>query len=89
MEQTVEEICRKLKPVIGKKAETFYLCYLSADQDEKKEIEMYLNLLYRKALNDNLLDKRILWNRCRRRKPMAGIKSEQLYITIQSSILSD
>jgi len=60
MEQTVEEICRKLKPIIGARAEKFYLCYLSADIKEKKEIETYLNLLYRKALNDNLLDKRIL-----------------------------
>ncbi|NQS88740.1 ATP-binding protein [Patescibacteria group bacterium] len=60
METKVEELCRKLKPVIGKKAEALYLNYLSSDFDERKDIEMYLNLLYRKTFNENLSEKGIM-----------------------------
>ena len=40
----VEEICRKLKPVFGKKIEQIYLKYrMSQSLEEKQEIEQALN----------------------------------------------
>ncbi len=60
METRIEDLCRKLKPVIGKKAEALYLSYLTADTEEKREIEMYINLMSRKILNEGLTDKAIL-----------------------------
>lgn len=62
MESKIEDLCRKLKPLIGKKAEAMYLNYLTSDADGRKEIEMYLNLMSRKLLNENLSDKGILLN---------------------------
>ncbi len=58
---TVEEICKKLKPVFGKKIEQIYLKYrLSDSLDEKKEIEQALNALYHRHLNEGLLNEKIL-----------------------------
>lgn len=58
---TIEEICKKLRPVFGKKIEQVYLKYrLSASLDEKKEIEQVLNVLYHKHLNEGLLSDKIL-----------------------------
>ncbi len=58
---TVEEICKKLKPVFGKKIEQIYLKYrLSNSMDEKKEIEQALNALYHRHLNEGLLNDKIL-----------------------------
>lgn len=58
---TIEEICKKLRPVFGKKIEQVYLKYrLSASLDEKKEIEQVLNILYHKHLNEGLLSDKIL-----------------------------
>lgn len=58
---TVEEICKKLRPVFGKKIEQIYLKYrLSNSMDEKKEIEQTLNALYHKYLNEGLLNDKIL-----------------------------
>jgi len=57
----VEELCRKLKPVIGRKAEALWLAYLSAEKfEEKREIEMTLNLLAARYLNERVDNKRIL-----------------------------
>jgi hypothetical protein len=58
---TIEEVCKKLKPVFGKKIEQIYLRYrLSDSLDEKKEIEQALNALYHRHLNEGLLNDKIL-----------------------------
>ncbi len=57
----VEELCKKLKPVIGRKANGLWLAYLSAQKfNEKQEIEIALRLLAAKHLNENFDNKRIL-----------------------------
>ena len=39
---TIEEICRKLKPVFGKKIDEIYLRYAMADtREEREEIGIY------------------------------------------------
>ncbi len=57
---TTEEICRKLKPVFGKKIDEIYLKYVMAeDREEREEIAHILNALYEKNLS-KLLDNSVL-----------------------------
>jgi len=56
---TPEEICRKLKPILGDKIDKIYLNYTLAEREARQEIEQALNLLYRKHLSE-LLDKQVL-----------------------------
>ena len=59
-ELTIEEICRKLKPVFGKKIDAIYLKYAMAEtREEKEEIAHILNALYHKNLSE-LLNKKVL-----------------------------
>ena len=58
---TVEEICKKLRPVFGKKIEQIYLKYrMSNNLEEKREIEQALSALYHRHLNEGLLNEKIL-----------------------------
>lgn len=58
---TVEDICKKLRPVFGAKIEELYLNYRMADSREAKaEIEQALSALYHKYLNESLLSDKIL-----------------------------
>lgn len=58
---TVEEICRRLRPVLGKKIDLLYLKYKLSDSKEKKEeIEQALHALYEKNLHAGLLQEKIL-----------------------------
>ncbi len=58
---SVEEICKKLKPILGKKVDELYLKYaLSETREDKEQIQRLLNLLYEKHLNTTLLSEKIL-----------------------------
>ncbi|MBD3361176.1 DUF87 domain-containing protein [Candidatus Woesearchaeota archaeon] len=58
---TVEEICKKLRPVMGRKADLLYLQYKLADDIEiKREIERAINALYEDKLNTSLIEEKIL-----------------------------
>jgi len=50
----VQETLRKLKPLIGQKAERFWLAYLSEDRTGKVELETMLGLWSNKLLGNNL-----------------------------------
>lgn len=41
----IRELCRKLKPVIGSRADQYWLAYLAEDGDGKRELETALQLL--------------------------------------------
>jgi hypothetical protein len=57
---TTEEICRKLKPIFGKKIDELYFRYSVANSfEEKNELMQLLNGLYQKHLSQ-LLDKGVL-----------------------------
>jgi len=57
---SVEEICRKLKPLFGNKIDQLYMRYsVSSSLEEKNEIFQALSFLYQKNLN-KLLDNQIL-----------------------------
>ena len=58
---TIEDICKKLKPVLGKKADQLYLKYALAEtQADRAQIQQLLHLLYEKHLNTTLLQETIL-----------------------------
>jgi DNA helicase HerA-like ATPase len=50
----VQTICQKLKPLIGQKADRYWLAYLAEDTDGKKEIADTLQLLALKILGGEL-----------------------------------
>lgn len=57
---TVEQLCRKLKPIFGKRIDDIYLKYAMAESnDEREEIGHILNALYHKNLGE-LLDNKVL-----------------------------
>ncbi|MCR4327308.1 MAG: DUF87 domain-containing protein [Nanoarchaeota archaeon] len=57
---SVEEIARKLKPILGKKIDELYFRYMNSENlEEKGEILQFLTTLYQKHLNQ-LLDKDFL-----------------------------
>jgi hypothetical protein len=58
---TIEEICKKLRPVLGEKVDILYLKYkLSDNRESRAEIEQALHLLYQKYLNTSLLKEKVL-----------------------------
>jgi hypothetical protein len=58
---TIEEICRRLKPVLGKKVDQIYLKFtMSESREEREKIQAMLNVLYEKHLNTTLLHETIL-----------------------------
>jgi len=58
---TVEELCRKLRPILGKRIDDLYLKYSLADTlEQKREIEQMLIALYHKHLSESILSEKIL-----------------------------
>jgi len=49
-----EEICRKLKPVLGEKIDRLWRAYLAEDLPGKREIEQVLQILYSKTFTSDL-----------------------------------
>jgi len=54
-----EELCRKLKPVIGEKAERLWLAYLAEDSRGKRDLEVVLGMLAARHLGSNLEERRV------------------------------
>ena len=50
----VQETLRKLKPIIGQRADQFWIAYLSEDHDGKAELETVLNLWALKLLGNSI-----------------------------------
>lgn len=55
-----EDICKKLKPVIGRRADMLWKAYLTEDYKGKKELEELLQLLYFKHLQKDVGNEPIL-----------------------------
>ena len=54
-----EEICVKLRPILGEKVDRLWRAYLVEDTDGKREIEQILNMLYVDNLNTDFSSKNI------------------------------
>ena len=60
-ELSAEEICRRLRPVMGDKIDKIYLKYaLSENNDERMQMEHAFKILYEKYLNTHLLSEKVL-----------------------------
>jgi hypothetical protein len=55
----VEEICRKLKPIIGDRADRYWLAYLSEDYRSRQELETALQILAVKYLGADVEDPKV------------------------------
>ena len=59
-ELSIEELCKKLKPIFGKKIDAIYMKYaLASSREEREEVEHFINALYKKNLGE-LLDSKVL-----------------------------
>ncbi len=58
---TIQEICKKLKPVLGRKVEVLFMNWTFAeDPERKREAEQMIQALYLKYLKGDLLEEAIL-----------------------------
>jgi len=53
MIDTVEELCKRLKPIFGSKIERLWFAYLAEDTEGKREIENILQILNARILNQD------------------------------------
>jgi len=56
----VQEMCRRLKPILGDRADTLWVAYLTEDYEGRKEIENMLEILYLRSLNQRVDTEKIL-----------------------------
>ena len=56
----VEELCRKLRPILGKKADAIYRAYLTEDYQGKRELMANLEIIYARILAKDLTEDKIL-----------------------------
>lgn len=50
----IEDMCRKLKPVLGRRIERLYQAYLSEERDSRSDIESAIRVLYAKTFGNGL-----------------------------------
>lgn len=58
MMMDIEAVCRKLKPILGDKAVQLWYRWLAADWQEKKDLEVTIQMIAEKVLKDNPLEER-------------------------------
>jgi len=52
--ERVREVCRKLKPLLGERVNRLFMAYAAEDDEGKKQIESYLDVLVSKHLDIGL-----------------------------------
>jgi len=52
----VEELCRKLKPILGGKIDRLYMAWLAENMDGKREIEQTLQIIYARTFPQHLVN---------------------------------
>lgn len=58
---SIEEMCKRLRPVIGKKADLLYLNYaMSTNLETKRQIEQTVSALYYKRVNESFIADQVL-----------------------------
>lgn len=56
----IEGLCRKLKPIIGSKADELWYMWLASDFQERKELEIEIQLISEKVLKHGPLQDRVI-----------------------------
>lgn len=58
---SIEEMCKRLKPIFGKRMDMLYLNYsMTSDIESKKQIEQTISALYYKHVNESMLADKVL-----------------------------
>jgi len=60
MNINIEDLCRKLKPIIGTKADELWYMWLASDLQERKELELDIQIIAEKVLKHGPLEDRII-----------------------------
>ena len=56
----IEDICRKLKPIIGNKADELWYSWLASDWKEKKDLEVQIEMIAEKILKHGPLQEKVI-----------------------------
>jgi hypothetical protein len=56
----IEALCRKLKPIIGNRAEELWYTWLASDLQERKDLEIEIQMIAEKVLKHGPLEDRII-----------------------------
>ena len=56
----IEDLCRKLKPIIGSKADELWYTWLASDFQERKDLEIEIQLIAEKVLKHGPLQERVI-----------------------------
>jgi len=56
----IEEICRRLKPIIGSKADEIWYKWLASDFQERKDLEIEIQMIAEKVLKHGPLEDRVI-----------------------------
>ncbi|MBU0478731.1 hypothetical protein KKC91_09215, partial [bacterium] len=56
----IEDICRKLKPIIGNKADELWYSWLASDWKEKKDLEVQIEMIAEKVLKHGPLQEKVI-----------------------------
>lgn len=56
----IEDICRKLKPMIGEKADELWYSWLASDWQERKDLEIEIEMIAEKVLKHGPLENRAI-----------------------------
>lgn len=60
MNQDIEQTCRKLKPIIGSKADELWYTWLASDFQERKDLEIEIQMIAEKVLKHGPLQERVI-----------------------------
>jgi DNA helicase HerA-like ATPase len=58
--QKVREICKRLKPILGSKIDRFWKLYSFSDDNQRKDLETYLELLNAKTIKEEISRENII-----------------------------
>lgn len=56
----VREVCKRLRPIIGIKADKLWQLYSFSDDSQRKELETYLDMLTAQVIRENLVTEKIV-----------------------------
>ena len=56
----IEGLCRKLKPIIGTKADELWYTWLATDFQERKDLEIEIQMIAEKVLKHGPLEDRVI-----------------------------
>ena len=58
--EEIEETCKKLKPVIGDKAQELWYTYLAEDEKNRKDLTLDIEIIAEKLLKKDSLEQQII-----------------------------